>query len=888
MPVYFTQRGEPRKKPAIARGRYRANKTFPCDAYETLYSRVQDALAQFTSDCRRARSGYEAISLLRLFQRAEEKYQDSKLREGLLDFDDLEVYAYRLLQGRESPDILYWLDRKILHFLVDEFQDTSDIQWAILNKLTEELFAGVGADKPMRPTLFVVGDEKQSIRLIENVKQKMERNMPPEAREVLTLDRNFRSTPEVIDTVNKVFGALWGEAYQPSGTERAAHKGSVRLIELLPGTTEGAAPGPSEAEILAREIKSLIGNGTIIYERTSNASPPQSPFSQGGSENIPPLTKGGGGGFANVPGWIERKADYGDCAILIQSRTRLKEYEAALQAGGVPFRVVGGIGFYEEDEIQAVINVLFFLWNHDDKLALAAALKSPLFGFSDGDILGLVRDAGNMVEAMKDRRPDDWRFLHAWMNLAGLVPLSSLIHTIVRDTGAYVRFGRRNPQAIFNIDKLLDTAREFDRRGYTTLQDFVEWVRNIRAAEQREATADMNLPGFQGAVSIMTVHKAKGLEYPAVFLPAMNQAQRSVTHGPRVIIGETDTRIRMALKDAANPLYEEMWEREKEELRREHQRLLYVAMTRARDHLVMIGTLKQDERPLSRNTWLGYLHAAAPKPLFDSPDEPMPGVRRYSSAGVPGDAVIGSKPPQAPLVPPPMPGGDIGAGDEAGQGASERLPGERIDVRRVIGNLSPIPPSRSPEWKRATDFIEHDTETALELYSHQVAVETVSPLTRGIVLHRCLEDHTKSGSYSLERIIAGFPDIQSLEEEARQRFIDNARAVLNGVFMNSGLAWIFERTVHSYSELPFLYKRGNTLVSGVIDRVVIRDDRAHVVDYKAILLENDKALKAWSGHYRPQVQIYCEAVKELFKARSVEGSLLFLDSNRLETVIRLE
>jgi ATP-dependent helicase/nuclease subunit A len=887
MPVYFTQKGEPRKKAAIAKSRYCVNKTFPCAVYETLFSRVQDVLAQFMSDCRRARSGYEAISLLRLFQRAEAKYQDSKLREGLLDFDDLEVYAYRLLQGQESSDILYWLDRKILHFLVDEFQDTSDIQWAILNKLTEEIFAGIGADKPMRPTLFVVGDEKQSIyrfreanyRLILNVKQKMERNLPPGSREVLTLDRNFRSTPEVVDTVNKVFGALWGKAYQPSGAEREAHKGSVRLIELLPGTKEGTALGPTEAEILSREIDSFIGSGTIIYERTSNANPPQSPFSQGGSENIPPLTKGGGGGFANVPGWIERKANYGDCAILIQSRTKLKEYEAALQAAGVPFRVVGGIGFYEEDEIQAVINVLFFLWNHDDKLALAAALKSPLFGLIDKDIFDLVRDSGNMVEAMKDRRPDDWKLLHAWMNLAGLVPLSGLIHRIVKDTGAYVRFGRRNPQAIFNIDKLLDTAREFDRRGYTTLQDFVEWVGNIRAAEQREATADMNLPGFQGAVSIMTVHKAKGLEYPVVFLPAMNQAPRSVTHGPGVIIDERDTGIRMALKDGASPLYEEMWEREKEELRREHQRLLYVAMTRARDHLVMIGTLNRDERPLGPHTWLGYLHEAAPKPLFDSPCEPMPGVRRYSCPSAPGEAVTGSKPPRTPLAGHPA--------RKDGFGGPERLPLGQIDVQGVIKNLSPVPPSRSAEWKRATDFIEQDAETALELFSRQASVETVSPLTRGLVLHRCLDEHTRPGSYSLERIIADFPDILSLEEEARHRFLDDARSVLNRVLMNNELAWIFERSVHSYSELPFLYKRGNTLVSGVIDRVVIRDDRAHVVDYKAILLENDKALKAWSDHYRPQVLIYCEAVKELFRLRSVEGSLLFLDSNRLETIVRL-
>ena len=89
-------------------------------------------LYQFRNAYRRAQAGRESLSLLRLYLRAEEQYQESKLREGLLDFDDLEIYAYRLLQGMESPEILYWLDRKILHFLVDEFQDTSDIQWAIL------------------------------------------------------------------------------------------------------------------------------------------------------------------------------------------------------------------------------------------------------------------------------------------------------------------------------------------------------------------------------------------------------------------------------------------------------------------------------------------------------------------------------------------------------------------------------------------------------------------------------------------------------------------------------------------------------------------------------------------------------------------------------------
>ena len=850
-PVYFTQAAGPRKKPAIAKSKSCASRTFPYTIYEKLFFEVQEVLSRFLSGYRRIQAGHETISLLRIFQRAEEKYQDLKLREGLLDFDDLEIYAYRLLQGRESPDILYWLDRKILHFLVDEFQDTSDIQWAILNKLTEEIFAGQGADKPMRPTLFVVGDEKQSIyrfreanyRLIENVRRRMEENLPPEQREIMTLDKNFRSTPEIVETANQVFGALWGEAYKPSETERKNHQGSVRLIELLPGAADEKSESPTEAEVLAREIKSLLGSGMIVYEKSKD------------------------------DGWQTRPAGHGDCAILIQSRTRLKEYEAALQSAGVRFRVIGGIGFYEEDEIQALINILFFLWNRDDKLSLASALKSPLFGLTDWDIYDLMQGGGNIVDALKDQRPEAWKLIHDWMGLAGLVPLSGLIHRIVGETGAYVRFGRRNPQAIFNIDKLLDTAREFDRRGYTTLQDFVEWVKNIREAEQREATADMNLPGVQGAVSIMTVHKAKGLEFPVVFLPGMNQQPRSQTSGPLVII-EGDGGVRMAVKDAANPLYDELWGREREELRREHQRLLYVAMTRARDHLVMIGALSEGKTPIKQNTWLHYLHAASPKPLFDAPKELPSSLCVYSYPNTVEGANVPENPPQPPF-------------EQEGLASSEQVPMPRIDVRQIIDNLSPIAPSKAPEWKRATDFIEHEKETALELLSLQTASGAVSPLTRGTVLHRCLEAYTKQGSYEIERIIADFPEIVSLGKDALQRFIDDARSILNRVLTNDQFTWIFDRIGNAYSELPFLHKRGNTFVSGVIDRVIIKDNKAYVVDYKAILIENEESLAAWINHYRPQIQVYCEAVREVFGLPAVEGYLLFLDSNRLERTTKV-
>ena len=841
-PIYFTLEGAPRKNAKIASKSFKGRSR---KGYEKLFFAIQALLYRLRNAYQRAQAGRESLSVLRLYLRSAEHYQASKLREGFLDFDDLEIYAYRLLQNSESPEILYWLDRKVLHFLVDEFQDTSDIQWAILDKLTSEIFAGQGAEKRMPPTLFVVGDEKQSIyrfreanyRLIENVKQKMETLLPHGSRAILTLDKNFRSTPEIIETVNKVFAGLWGDAYKPSDIDRKDHKGSVRLIEIPSACGEGAPSGPSEADVLAQSIQSFVETGVIVYDKMNDD-------------------------------WKERHAAYGDCAILIQSRTRLKDYETALQQAGIPFRVIGGIGFYEEDEVQALMNTLFFLWNKDDNLALAAALTSALFGFTDKDLFDLMQQKGEMFDALRTLRPGAWALLHSWQQLSGVAPLASLLHTIVSDTGAYVRFGRKNPQAIFNIDKLLDTAREFDRRGHTTLQDFVEWVRNLRRTEQREATADMNLPEFQGSVSILTVHKAKGLEFPIVFLPGMNQAARSLAIGPEALISESANGPCVAIKHANNPLYDDMWKGdsgEREEIKREQQRLLYVAMTRARDHLIMLGTLGNNKSPVKQNTWLDDLHTTAPQPLFASPVEVPTGMRFYSypvSAREPG---ITGKTLSAPLS----------------KGGFEQSVSMQIDVQRVLNNISAIPRSDALEWKRATDFIERDGKDAAGTVVRSGEGGPVSPLIRGSILHRCLEDFTKNGEYDIDRIIFEYPEIIALGHDAQHAVKAAIESILRSVLGNKALAWIFERHQKTYSELPFLYRKGHTLVSGMIDRVVVKDAKGFVIDYKSIVIESDETLDDWKEHYRPQLAIYCEAVKEIFKLESVEGYLLFLDSNRL-------
>ncbi len=870
-PIYFTAEDSPRKKPPITAKAFVSMQKHR--EYESLFFQIQDFLANFKKAYLRIHASDVSEDIIKLYLLAEEKYRESKLREGLLDFDDLEISAYRLLQGAASPDILYWLDRKILHFLVDEFQDTSDIQWAIIHKLTEELFAGMGTDKPMPPTLFIVGDEKQSIyrfreanyRLIHDVRTLMEERIPREAREVLSLEKNYRSTPEIIGTVNQVFSGLWNDLYIPAEAVRKTHAGSVRIIEIPKKRKTQTVSFNGEPEIIALEISKMIATGTPVYEQVANfATPPhrENRLKQPIQTELFP---------ASDEDWRLRPAGYGDCAILIQSRTRLKEYEAALQSQGIPYRVVGGIGFYEEIEIQAIINILFYLWNHDDVLSLFSALKSPLFGLHESDIARMVLADHEVPHALKQQYPEVWRMLSRWTEIARLVPLAGLIHRIVDDSCAYVKFGKINQQAIFNIDKLLDTAGEFDRRGYTTLQDFVEWIRNIRDTEQREATSDMNLPGFEGSVSILTVHKAKGLEYPIVFLPGIDQASQSLTIGPEALVLEDmqkneEVRRRMAVRSACNPVYEELWTGEQQEYMREYQRLLYVAMTRARDHLIMSGTLSTGKTSAYRkNTWLDFLHKTLP---LENHEVSSSEIITYSFPGWQQEALTVNMPLEHPAL-------------------TEQIGIISADTKNVGENISPLPSTKTPEWKKVTDVLVQKDEGLLDIYPGHHPGAGVSALTRGSVMHRCLQEFTIQGAYDLDKIISEFSDLPASDSTEGRIFIADVQSVLESVLQKEDFSWIFSKKDTSYSELPFLLKKDLSLISGVIDRIIIQEKTGFIIDYKAIQIKDEEDLALWIDHYRPQVQIYCAAAKEIFRLDTVEGYLFFLDSHRLQLISKL-
>jgi ATP-dependent helicase/nuclease subunit A len=333
------------------------------------------------------------------------------------------------------------------------------------------------------------------------------------------------------------------------------------------------------------------------------------------------------------------------------------------------------------------------------------------------------------------------------------------------------------------------------------------------------------------------------------------------------VIVESDGGVRIAVKDKESPGYAELWEREREELLQEHQRLLYVAMTRARDHLVMIGSLTDDDNaPVKQNTWLQFFRRAVPPAAAPGPPDASMRISAYPDWEVRNAA------------------GELGG--PTAQRADRRQPAAGIDPGKVLDNLAPVPFSEALRWKKATDLLTGEAERIPGRPASQMPA-TVSPHTRGSILHRCLEEYSRVGSANVGDLLKEFPDVQELEEGLRSRFQDETADVLAALTGNEELAWIFRPQSSAWSELPFLFRSGGDIVSGIIDRVVVREGKGYVIDYKAVAVADEASLQELMNHYRPQVRIYCQAARELFRLESVEGYLLFLDSGRLALTVKV-
>jgi ATP-dependent helicase/nuclease subunit A len=574
-----------------------------------------------------------SLALLKLLGEIERRLDSEKQRLSVLDFDDLQLRALQLLA---RPEVVSRGTERYRFFLVDEFQDTNGLQRDLMKKLA--LIRGTN--------LFIVGDRKQSIYGFRGADVDVFSEMTAAIEEAggsqQPLHLNFRSQQPLIDSFNFLFaqifqaraevpqaalGQLGYVNHEPSKAERGAEH-EPPLVELLVSALPESKSSPDESEDAAEERDPLGA-----HERDAEQVAARIRTLTGSADILSAQSKGRQDACA--PGF-----KYGDVAILLRAFTGVWTYESALRRAGIPYLTVQGKGFYQREEITDLIQLLRFLDNITDELALAAVLRSPLGGISDNALLALrcapfvgEDDPGrlhrrNLLRAL--RRHREIQFIddddHAALDRA-----SSLLESLIPRRNRYgiaellryavsasefltvIAANFDGAQRVANVEKLFRLAEQFEKSGHL-IRDFVHYVEEFEAIGGREGEGQMDESA--NVVRLMTIHQAKGLEFPVVIIPDLH---REPIRRETSFILDRHQGMTVRIPDGRGQtvrgaLFNELRQRNRWREEFESMRLLYVAATRAEDRLILSGAVAQKDlknlTTTDREQWLAWIWQA--------------------------------------------------------------------------------------------------------------------------------------------------------------------------------------------------------------------------------------------------------------------------------------
>jgi ATP-dependent helicase/nuclease subunit A len=781
-------------------------------------------------------------------------YDRRKRVSALLDYDDLVLKALDLLRRLGiAPWVLFKLDGGLDHILIDEAQDTNPEQWEIVAALAAEFFTGESAQDRIR-TVFAVGDPKQSIYSFQRADPRafvdMRRHFAKRVNDAkrkwveVPLKISFRAAEPLLNAVDAVFRsaeAADGVALDGAPISHvAAYSGQAGLVELWP-------PVPADAD-------------DDLVEFANDAGP---------RRRLEPRTRLARAIAATIAGWLERgerleprgrALQAGDVIILVRRRNEfVGDLLRALKRRGVPVAGADRLALADELAVRDLIALGRFLLLPEDDLTLATVLKGPLFGFSEDALFALAYDRGKdrlwtRLRRLAREQPimrEAHDRLRALLARADFVPPFELYEEIL-GTGPGTDNGRRaileqlGAEAADPIEEFLALALAYEREHVPSLQGFLRWI----AAGDIEIKRDLG-ERQRDEVRILTVHGAKGLEAPVVFLP--DTVQLPDRHFGLLWTDDDGLPLWCPRRELAAPAYQ----RERDALRRrqlqEYRRLLYVALTRAQHRLYVCGW--QNQRPsreapswhaLCEAGWTGLAETVP----FDT--RPLLG----EDHGWTGEALRRSRPQTAP------PRRD-----------------ERVTGLRVSGKL--------PAWVSAAPRLEPNPPKPL-LPSRPSGPEpaTLSPLAvsgrdrfkRGLLVHRLLQS---------------LPELPEAERApASRRFLalpvhalsvgeqEDIHAETMAVLTNPDLAELWgpaaQAEVSVVGLIPGDASGAPHALSGQIDRIVVTRERVLVVDFKTVrpVPTRDSQVPAI---YLKQLAMYRAALARIYRDRPVECALLWTD-----------
>lgn len=780
-------------------------------------------------------------------------YARHKEEAGLLDYEDLIGRTSELLVDPGAAWVLYKLDGGIDHLLLDEVQDTAPAQWRIAHALTAEFFAGAGVRQEPR-SVFAVGDRKQSIYSFQGADTaEFDRSRALLKRRVegagqawrdTPLDVSFRSAAPVLALVDAVFAdpLTASGVVEPGGrlahvVERAGQAGAVELWPLAPAP-EVTPPQPWT---VPEENQGLRTAPQILAERLAGW--------------IRDETSGG----VMLPS-RGRPLRPGDVMVLVRRRNDFaRALVRALKAKGVAVAGLDRLVLTEQPAVQDLMALADALLLPQDDLSFACFLTSPLGGLSEDDLARLAMDRpGALWEALRDHAAEEpawqaaWEFFSALLARVDYVPPYALFAECLAALGGRAKlYARLGPEAAEPVDELLNAALAYGRAHPPTLQGFLHWLRRSGAEVKREAEA----AGDQ--VRVMTVHGAKGLQAPLVILPdttALPPEEGAVLWADDAETGRAVPlwwpRKEFRCAPAAR-LRDEASQRRAEE----HNRLLYVALTRAEDRLVVCGW--QPRKAVPEACWYSQI------------------ARGF--AGL-------------PVEPAPFEGWE---GDVLRHTVTQTAPPERTTVAEAGRAGAPAPAwlGRAPDWRAAPPLAEPARPAPLapsrpEGVELGPVPEAASPLAlrqrdgsrfqRGRLVHTLLQHLPElpagQRKEAARRWLAspghglGPGEVAEVAEEVMAILSDPALAPLFGP--------------GSRAEVPLTGVVGNAVVGGMVDRLAVLPEAVLVADFKTNRHAPER-VEDTPVMYLRQMAAYRAVLRGVFPGRAVRCALVWTRAPRV-------
>lgn len=831
--VFFTVKEDPKTDRFLAGAK--SQKQMP-EILDILYAE-RERLSLILETRKRIRVLLTTTAMLALAQRLLSEYEREKIRRGALDFDDLILTTRDLLKQTEiTPWVMFKLDGGIDHILVDEAQDTSPEQWEVINALTSEFFSGMGSRDHAR-TVFVVGDEKQSIYSFQGAdpaafehmrllfKEKAERAQ--KVWEKVPMDLSFRSTHAVLSLVDDIFQS-----------QEARSGLTVEASEIQHFVHRSDAPGFTEIwPVVKPQPVEDTDPWEIPLDQELGVSPPAQL-----AKNI----------ATQIRYWLDNKEvleakgrylEPKDIMILVQSRNALfDELVRALKQADIPLAGADRMQLTEQLAVMDLIALGNFVLLPEDDLTLAILLKSPFVGCDDNQLFELAYGRkGSLWSALQKYTgkieifKDAVGFLRRQMARADYVPVYEFYADILgREKGREKLVSRLGPEALDPIEEFLSLALSYQRSEATSLQKFLHWIKAGAAEIKRDMEQGRN------EVRILTVHGSKGLQAPVVFLPDTCQGS-APPRNSQILWSEGGAHAPLwpVRKENYDQYSLSLLNQQKRSQSEEKKRLLYVALTRAEDRLYICGWENKKARP--QGCWYDLIESAF-RPMDSREIEEIQ-----------------------------LPFGDV---------ARRRRSGSQKVVISDEVKSQPDTLKALPEWARQMPAAEPFPPQPLTPSRQEEEPSVRSPLGgddghrfhRGIIIHRLLEslpsvpieERRQTAKSWLARPAHG------LSEEQQKTILKETLAVLD----HPEFGDIFGPD--SRAEVPITGLMDQVIMSGQIDRLLIRGDEVLIVDYKTNR-PSPRDVSEVPRIYIQQMQIYYRALKKMYPGKYIRCALLWTD-----------